>query len=201
MPKIKVLLGSLGIFLLLLGLVFFFFPTESIRVVVIIIALGMIISGGFAIWIALKETGQNFRTLTFLLGTIDVILGILFLSTPGLANSIGSFIVVLIGLGVSLQAFFLVQAALQKQKAGIGSGWIQFLWAIVLGIVWLFMIINAFWSFMLMARVMGLSFLIAGIHILIISFQLKNEQLIIIQEQEIILDPALDADLQDPELL
>ncbi len=52
-----------------------------------------------------------------------------------------------------------------------------------------------------MARVMGLSFLIAGIHILIISFQLKNEQLIIIQEQEIILDPALDADLQDPELL
>ncbi len=127
MPKIKVLLGSLGIFLLLLGLVFFFFPTESIRVVVIIIALGMIISGGFAIWIALKETGQNFRTLTFLLGTIDVILGILFLSTPGLANSIGSFIVVLIGLGVSLQAFFLVQAALQKQKAGIGSGWIQFL--------------------------------------------------------------------------
>lgn len=127
MPKIKVLLGSLGIFLFLLGLVFFLFPIESIRVVVIIIALGMIISGGFAVWIALRETEQNFRTLTFLLGTIDIILGIVFLSAPGLANIIGSFIVILIGLGISVQAFFLLQVALQKQKAGIGSGWIQFL--------------------------------------------------------------------------
>lgn len=194
MPKIKVLLGSLGIFLFLLGLVFFLFPIESIRVVVIIIALGMIISGGFAVWIALRETEQNFRTLTFLLGTIDIILGIVFLSAPGLANIIGSFIVILIGLGISVQAFFLLQVALQKQKAGIGSGWIQFLWATALGIVWLFMIINAFWSFMLMTRVMGLSFLIAGIHILVISFQLKNEQLIIIQGQGVLLDPTLDAE-------
>lgn len=56
------------------------------------------------------------------------------------------------------------------------------------------MIINAFWSFMLMTRVMGLSFLIAGIHILVISFQLKNEQLIIIQGQGVLLDPTLDAE-------
>ena len=160
MPKIKILLGSLGAFLLILGGLIFFFPAESIRVVVIILAIGMILSGLAAARISLVEKNQKYRTLTFVIGAIDVIVGILFLSLPGLANLIGAVLVALMGISIAFGGAMAILDGLKIKDEGHSSRWLIVGGGALMGLIGLVMLINAFWSFLLLTQVMGISFII-----------------------------------------
>ncbi len=176
MLKIRSFFWINGLFLLLFGLFLFLKPELALRIIIIIFGIEVLISWLIGMFVAWQQKTYQYRGLLFFSTLLQLLFWILLLVFPKIGHFLVSLLVVLIGIAILLKGAFTIFDGLKAKSFQISTWRLQIiLWA--LGVLfWLFLISNAFLSFLLLNVLLGLTMMFSGVMILIMGFQVKEQQ-------------------------
>ena len=156
-----------GIIMVLLAVLLFNSPADSLLVYVLYIGIGFIIAGIAIIaqGISAKGVLDNWGWVVFG-GVMDIFLGYILMAHPGLTVSV---IPIMIGFWAAFYGIFLVIDSF----SGTGGGLLKIIFGILILIMANVIIFNPVAFGLTMAIWLGIILLIAGIYNVFISFQMK----------------------------
>lgn len=174
MLKIKSLFWINGLFLIVLWMLLFFLPEEVFRIVVIILGIETLLSGGVWTFTARNQKDYQYRGLLFFWALFEVVFWLLLLIFPGFSEWIVKVLVILLGISVVIKGGFTIFDGLKAKEMQIGS------WGVLLimgsaGVLFgLFLVTNAFFSFLLLNSLLGFTLVLFWIWLIMWGFQIKN---------------------------
>lgn len=174
MLKIKSFFWVNGLFFILLGGLLFFLPETAFRVAVIVFAVETLLSGIFGSIAAWQQREYCYRGLLFFGAVLQIIFWILLLIFPGIGERMVKIVIILLGISVLIKGVWTIFDGFRAREMQIRTWWVLMVMgslAILLGI---FLISNAFLSFLALTIVFGLGMVIFGIVLLVIGFQVKS---------------------------
>ena len=156
-----------GIIMVLLALLLFTSPVDSLLVYVVYIGIGYIIAGIALIvqGISAKNVLNNWGWIVFE-GAMDIFLGYILMAHPALTVSV---IPVMIGIWAAFYGLFLIIDAF----SGTGSGWLKIIFGILIFVMANTVILNPVAFGLTLAIWIGVILLFAGIYNIFNSFSLK----------------------------
>ncbi len=166
---LSVLIGLLAI---ALGILFIAKPLNSLLTLAILFAWGFIFSGlletVFSITNRKNLTGWGWNLAS---GLIDLFIGIVLLSAPGLTIIL---MIYLVGFWIMFRSIWSIGSSIEVQKSGI-KGWGWLLVAAILGVIFsiIFIISPAFGGTFIVSLA-AISFIIYGIFRIYLGFVLKS---------------------------
>lgn len=174
MLKVKSLFWVNGLFLIVFGLLLFFLPEEVFRIVVVILGIETLLSGGFWTFIARNQKDYQYRGLLFFWALFEVVFWLLLLIFPGFSEWIVKVLVILLGISVLIKGIFTIFDGLKAKEMQIRSWWVLIFMG-GLGILFgFFLVTNAFFSFLLLNSLLGFTLVILWIWLIVWGFQMKN---------------------------
>lgn len=176
MLKIRSLFRINGLLLLMLGVFLFLQPATAFRIAVIIFSLEIIISGGVAVFFVMTEKAYSYRGLLFFVSVFQMLFGLVLLLFPAFSEFLVKLLIVLIGITIIIKGIFTLLESFKARELQLTSRWIGFIIGIFALLFGGFLTTNAFFSFLLLNVLLGLTMIIAGIMVLVLGFQAKEQQ-------------------------
>lgn len=167
-----------GASLLLLGALLFFFPELTLRWIMILVALQSLLSAMF-VFFSLWNFDRGHKLWSFLIAIFQLIFALLLLIYPQFGNFLLSLIVVVFALGVISFGIVLVYDALRIRRLKVASWWVLLLLAFIVIVFGLFILTNAFLTYLSLLMLLGLSFCVLGVNLLIRGFKIPKNQIVI----------------------
>lgn len=130
MLKIKSLFWVNGLFLIVLWMLLFFLPEEVFRIVVVILGIETLLSGGFWTFIARNQKDYQYRGLLFFWALFEVVFWLLLLIFPGFSEWIVKVLVILLGISVVIKGGVLFLMGLKQKKCRLEAGRSCLLWEV-----------------------------------------------------------------------
>lgn len=166
---ISVIIGVLAI---VLGILFISSPLSSMLTLALFFAFGFILSGILETLFAITNrkvlNGWGWNLVSSL---IDLFLGIVLLSIPGLTIML---MIYLIGFWIMFRSIWAIGSSIEMQKAEI-KGWGWLLTAAILGIIFSFIfILSPTFGGTFIVAFAAISFIIYGIFRIFMGFTLKS---------------------------
>lgn len=161
----------LGILFIIVGIVVFFRPGDSYLALSVLFGITVILSGILGIYLGANTAGQAGRGWLIAGGIIEILLGILLLSTPSVLFTVLPFV---LGFWLLFRGFTAVGVASDMTGHGIqGSGWTMAFGILVI-ICAFFVLFNPIIGVGLVVVWLGLSLLFAGIDLIIHATHLRR---------------------------
>lgn len=156
-----------GIIMILLSLLIFFSPADTLITYSILFGLGFSITAVIRIiqGIAAKKANESWAWVIFE-GSIDLLIGFIFLTHPNLTISIMAFF---IGFWAAIMALFLIIEGF----SGVRSSAIKIISGFIFLLVGFKCMFNPLAAGMTMAVWVGVVFLVIGIYNVVFSFSLR----------------------------
>ena len=121
MFKIKSFFWINGLFFILFGMLLFFQPSLSLRIIILITSIEILISWAIGLFVAWTTTEYNHRRILFVVSIITFIFWFLLLCIPEIWEFIASIAVILLWLWAIVKGVFLYIDWLKAKAAWIGS--------------------------------------------------------------------------------
>lgn len=166
---ISVLMGLLAI---ALGIIFVTSPLSSMLTLALLFAWGFILSGVLEVVFSIS----NRKTLNgwgwnFVSGLIDLFIGVVLLTMPGLTVML---MVYFVGFWIMFKSIWAIGSSIELQKAGV-KGWGWLLTAAILGIIFSFIfIMSPVFGGTFIVSFAAISFIVYGIFRIYQGFVLKS---------------------------
>ena len=165
------LLGLKGLILFLLGLYTLFNTDTAAGGLILFFGIAAVLAGVSEIFVALTNRAQDNWGGLLGEGVLDLLIGVILLAKPGVAN----ILPILIGIWILFSGISLLMRSLrgtdQPEAAEGPSG----LWmAIILIVVGLLAVINPFGAYQALMGFLGFSLLILGLIVLFVAWKLRG---------------------------
>ena len=161
----------LGILFFIVGIIVFFRPGDSYLALSVLFGIVVILSGILEIYLGANATGQSGRGWLIAGGVIEILLGLLMLSTPSVLLSVLPYV---LGFWLLFRGFTSIGLASDMNAYGVqGSGWTVALGVLVI-ICAFFILFNPVLGIGVVVLWLGLSLLFAGINLMVHAAHLRR---------------------------
>ena len=174
MLKIKSLVWINGLFLIVLWMFLFFLPEEVFRIVVIVLGVETLLSGGIWAVISWNQKDYQYRGLLFFWALFEVVFWLLLLIFPWFSEWIVKVLVIILGVLIFIKGIFTIFDGLKAKEMQIGSWWVLLIMGSAGVLFGLFLVTNAFFSFLLLNSLLGFTLILFWIWLIMWGFQIKN---------------------------
>lgn len=161
----------LGIIFFIVGIIVFFRPGDSYMALSVVFGIMVILSGILEIYLGSNTAGQAGRGWLIAGGVIEILLGILLLSTPSILFTVLPYV---LGFWLLFRGFTAIGVASDMSSYGAsGSGWTVALGILVI-ICAFFVLFNPVLGIGVVVVWLGLSLLFAGIELMVHAAHLRR---------------------------
>ena len=153
MLKIKSLVWINGLFLIVLWMFLFFLPEEVFRIVVIVLGVETLLSGGIWAVISWNQKDYQYRGLLFFWALFEVVFWLLLLIFPWFSEWIVKVLVIILGVLIFIKGIFTIFDGLKAKEMQIGSWWVLLIMGSAGALFGLFLVTNTlvlFWIWLIM---------------------------------------------------
>lgn len=174
MLKIKSLFRINGLFFIVLWMLLFFLPEEVFRIVVIILGIETLLSGGFWVAFSWQQKDYQYRGLLFFWALVEIGFGLLLLLFPGFSEWIVKILIILLGIAVLIKGIFTIFDGLKARESQIWTRWLLIFMGGLAILFGLFLMMNAFFSFLVLNSLLGFTMILFWIGLTVSGFQVKR---------------------------
>ncbi len=177
MFKIKSFFWINGLFFILFGMLLFFQPSLSLRIIILITSIEILISWAIGLFVAWTTTEYNHRKLLFILSILTLIAWFLLLCIPEIWEVIASIAVVILWIWAIIKWVFLVMDWLKAKAAWVSNRWMfPLIWIIAI-FFWMFLAANAFLTVLVINVLLWLALIFLWILLIFRGFRADEKRI------------------------